>query len=313
MQNIEAFFVMIITGKNPFGTSSTISARNPDMPSRTESDAQNGQGSSVKESRTFITICAASRRRRNGDLYVESGSLTCYVGDKQIILKKGEGMFINSRVLHSFYAESAIMPNFVFMPSFIGEQDSLIYRKYVLPIISSSLSFQVFQAEVSWQNEVLKLIGQIIEIQKQESVCELAISALMQMLWLLLYENAAILPAKKAGKEKASSQARLQLMMQYMYQQYQNPLSLEEIAGAASISKSTALNLFKEYLHITPVEFLIQHRLKEAAMLLAKTEKKICVISEETGFHTVDYFCRLFKKYYGVTPMQYRKRGTFLA
>ena len=29
-------------------------------------------------------------------LYVESGSLTCYVGDKQIILKKGEGMFINS-------------------------------------------------------------------------------------------------------------------------------------------------------------------------------------------------------------------------
>ena len=232
-------------------------------------------------------------------LYVESGSLTCYVGDKQIILKKGEGMFINSRVLHRFHAVSAIMPNFVFMPSFIREQDSIIYQKYVLPVISSSLSFQVFQAEVSWQNEVLKLIGQIIEIQKQEIPCELATSALIQMLWLLLYENAAILPAKKAGKEKASSQARLQLMMQYVYLQYQNP--------------STALNLFKEYLHVTPVEFLIQYRLKEAAVLLAKTEKKICVIAEETGFHTVDYFCRLFKKYYKVTPMQYRKRGTFLA
>lgn len=246
-------------------------------------------------------------------LYVESGSLTCYVGDKQIILKKGEGMFINSRVLHRFHAVSAIMPNFVFMPSFIREQDSIIYQKYVLPVISSSLSFQVFQAEVSWQNEVLKLIGQIIEIQKQEIPCELATSALIQMLWLLLYENAAILPAKKAGKEKASSQARLQLMMQYVYLQYQNPISLEEIAGAASISKSTALNLFKECLHVTPVEFLIQYRLKEAAVLLAKTEKKICVIAEETGFHTVDYFCRLFKKYYKVTPMQYRKRGTFLA
>ena len=226
-------------------------------------------------------------------LYVESGSLTCYMGDKQIILKKGEGMFINSRVLHRFHAASAIMPNFVFMPSFIREQDSIIYQKYVLPVISS--------------------IGQIIEIQKQEIPCELATSALIQMLWLLLYENAAILPAKKAGKEKASSQARLQLMMQYVYLQYQNPISLEEIAGAASISKSTALNLFKEYLHVTPVEFLIQHRLKEAAVLLAKTEKKIFVIAEETGFHTVDYFCRLFKKYYKVTPMQYRKRGTFLA
>lgn len=246
-------------------------------------------------------------------LYVESGSLTCYVGDKQIILKKGEGMFINSRVLHSFYAESAIMPNFVFMPSFIGVQDSLIYQKYVLPVILSSLSFQIFRAEVFWQNEILQLIGQIIEIQRQEFACELATSSLVQMLWLRLYENIAILPVKKAGKEKASSQARLQLMMQYVYQQYQNPISLEEIAGAALISKSTALNLFKEYLHVTPVEFLIQHRLKEAAVLLAKTEKKICVIAEETGFHTVDYFCRLFKKYYKVTPMQYRKRGTFLA
>ena len=49
-------------------------------------------------------------------------------------------------------------------------------------------------------------------------------------------------------------------------------------------------------------------RLNEAAVLLAKTEKKISIVSDETGFNNVDYFCRLFKKHYQVTPTQYRKK-----
>ena len=105
----------------------------------------------------------------------------------------------------------------------------------------------------------------------------------------------------------ASSLARLQLMMQYIHMNYAHEISLDDIAADAKISKSTVLNLFRNYLHITPVNYLIDYRLKEAAVLLSKTEKKINAISSETGFHNVDYFCRLFKKHYHLTPTQYRK------
>ena len=81
-----------------------------------------------------------------------------------------------------------------------------------------------------------------------------------------------------------------------------------KLACYAGISKSTVLNLFRKYLHITPIHYLIHYRLKEAALLLVKTEKKIATISDETGFHNVDYFCRLFKKHYCLTPTQYRKK-----
>ncbi|MFR3754966.1 MAG: helix-turn-helix transcriptional regulator [Enterocloster sp.] len=74
------------------------------------------------------------------------------------------------------------------------------------------------------------------------------------------------------------------------------------------ISKSTALNLFRKFLHITPINYLIHYRLNEAALLLSKTEKKINAISYETGFNNVDYFCRLFKKHYDLTPTEYRKK-----
>lgn len=135
-----------------------------------------------------------------------------------------------------------------------------------------------------------------------------ATSSLLQMLWLEIYENADIKYTEDHTNDSASSQARLQLMMQYIHQNYMHDISLDAIAGHAGISKSTVLNLFRKYLHITPINYLINYRLNEAAWLLSKTEKKINTISDETGFNNVDYFCRLFKKHYHLTPTEYRKK-----
>ena len=96
-------------------------------------------------------------------------------------------------------------------------------------------------------------------------------------------------------------------MMQFIHENYRRNLSLDEIAAQSMISKSSALNLFRSYLHITPVNYLINYRLKQAALLLSHTEKKVSTISAETGFHNVDYFCKAFKKHYQVTPRQYRE------
>lgn len=242
-------------------------------------------------------------------VYIKSGTVTFWIGEKQFTLSEGNGVFINSKILHRFYSPTeAVIPNFVCMPFFIAAQDSLIYQKYILPVISSSLSFQIFYTNISWQAKALSIIKQIIAVQGCASSSELATSSLLQMLWLEIYENADIKYTKDHIDESASSQARLQLMMQYIHQNYIRNISLEDIAEHAKISKSTALNLFRRYLHITPITYLINYRLNEAAHLLSKTEKKINTIAYETGFNNVDYFCRLFKKHYQLTPTEYRKK-----
>lgn len=242
-------------------------------------------------------------------VYMESGTMTLWVGESQLELSEGTGIFINSKVLHQFYSPNeAVIPNFLCMPSFIAPENSLIYQKYVHPIISSSLAFQVFQQNVSWQIEALSIIKQIFTAQNKSSTCELATSALIQKLWLTIYENTDTTRLKEQINDAGSAQARLQLMMQFIHQHYSQDISLEEIACYAKISKSTALNLFNRFLHSTPINYLIGYRLKEAGLLLTKTEKKINTISYETGFHNVDYFCRLFKKNYHVTPTEYRKK-----
>ncbi|RST84249.1 AraC family transcriptional regulator [Blautia sp. SG-772] len=240
-------------------------------------------------------------------LYVESGQVLCGIGEKQIILSEGDAIFINSKILHRFYASSGgVIPNFVCMPEFIAPESSLVYKKYILPIISSNMSFQCFQSAEPWQARIIQIMIKIMETQENEKIKELSTLALLQNLWLIFYEN-----VKLSGKEEVqtvdeTAQKRVQLMMQYIHENYKQGLSLNEIASHIGVSKSTALHLFQRFLHTTPVNYLIEYRLQAASRLLKNTNKKVKTIAYESGFHNVDYFCRLFKNRYHVTPSEYR-------
>lgn len=240
-------------------------------------------------------------------MYLESGTITAWIGDSQLELTAGNGIFINSRILHRFYSpEEARMPNFVFMPSFIASEDSLVYRNYVLPVISSSLRFLIFSESVPWQARVLSIMQEILTDQGG-ALRELRVSALIQTLWLEICSNIDLPALEYSTDHSSASIARLQMMMHFIHLNYPQALSLEDIAHCAAVSKSTALNLFQRYLQVTPVDYLIRCRLKQAALLLSRTEKKVNAIADETGFHSVDYFCRTFKAHYGLTPTQYRR------
>ena len=161
-------------------------------------------------------------------VYVESGTVTFWIGEKQFILSEGNGVFINSKILHRFYSpDAAIIPNFLCMPYFIAAGNSLIYSKYIRPILLSSLSFQIFSREIPWQADVLEIIRKIIDVQNDISVCELATSVLIQELWLELYKHADFSCANTHTDALASSQARLQLMMQY----YPSELPVQSLSG----------------------------------------------------------------------------------
>ena len=239
-------------------------------------------------------------------VFVESGRVSFDVGEAHFELEAGSGVMINSRILHRMQsAGDAVIPNFVFHPAFIAPQDSLIYEKYVNPVITSPLEYVIFSPDRGWQSEALEAMKAVIAAHNTEPVNELLVSASVQRLWLLVFDN---LKADFSGNKAPDVHTvRLKLMMQYIHENYAEDISLADIAGAAGISKTSAMQLFRDSLRITPVNYLISYRLKRAAHLLANTEKKLAVIASETGFAGVDYFCRSFKKTYKMTPGEYRK------
>ena len=134
-------------------------------------------------------------------------------------------------------------------------------------------------------------------------------SFLIQELWYLIYLHVeeTKLEEKKEDFTIFSGQAAINDAI-YSQTILEKKISLEDIAEQAVVSKSTALNLFRRYLHDTPVHYLLKYRLQESASLLVTTQKKVMVIAQNVGFENVDYFCKMFKKYYKMTPTEYREK-----
>lgn len=242
-------------------------------------------------------------------VFIEKGTAEFLVGSGRYVLTEGTGIFINSQVIHRFEAsESVIIPNIVFSPSLLSAEDSLIYRKYIQPLLDSSVERLIFSPEVPWQKEVLDSLLSVFEVQDTESIGEIKTVELLLKIWEAIYENENISESIPAAKATAHTQAQLQIMMQYIHKNYAEHITLADIAQTVSVSKSSALNIFNKYLRVSPVSYLINYRLKRAAKLLASTDSSIYSIASNTGFENVGYFCRSFKELFGVTPSEYRKK-----
>ena len=90
---------------------------------------------------------------------------------------------------------------------------------------------------------------------------------------------------------------------------YAEPLNIELLAGAFFISVSHLQHLFKAQTGMTIVDYVNKTRIENSCRLLKNTDLHISAISEKVGIFDYNYFSRMFKKYIGKTPTQYRKES----
>ena len=87
------------------------------------------------------------------------------------------------------------------------------------------------------------------------------------------------------------------------------PIDFAMLAGELGVSYSTFRRSFKQQTGASPAHFQNTIRLNRARDLLATTELSVSEIADQTGFESVYYFSRLFKKKTGQTPSAYRYRS----
>lgn len=164
-----------------------------------------------------------------------------------------------------------------------------------------------FSAEETAHHSIIETMRSVFAVQGSGTASEMETVELLLKLWRLLYESIQITDCGPVSGHSAQTQAKLQIMMQYIHDNYSGQITLDDIAGTVLISKSSVLNIFRTYLHTSPINYVVEYRLKRASKLLVDTENSVCAIAHETGFENIGYFCRRFKKLYGVTPINYRK------
>lgn len=92
----------------------------------------------------------------------------------------------------------------------------------------------------------------------------------------------------------------------FIEQNFQNAISVEEIAASCGLNRSYFGKIFHENMGKSPQEFLISYRMKKAAELLKLTNLSISDIGNAVGYPNQLHFSRAFKHVYGISPRQWR-------
>lgn len=115
-----------------------------------------------------------------------------------------------------------------------------------------------------------------------------------------------ILKREEGDESRDNYRELIQNMMDSRYSDSQ--FSLVVLSEKLDLSQGYLSVMFKRVFGIPFQDYLLQKRMEKAKILLLTTELKNYEIAEQIGFEDVNYFGMKFKKYYGVTPKQYKER-----
>ena len=106
------------------------------------------------------------------------------------------------------------------------------------------------------------------------------------------------------------SGGRLDAVRDLVRARFAEPLSLEDLAAEAGISKFHFARLFRQHTGTTPYAYLLEVRLDAACRLLAETDLLVKQVAARTGFGTVAALGAAFTRRQGVTPSAFRRLGS---
>lgn len=95
---------------------------------------------------------------------------------------------------------------------------------------------------------------------------------------------------------------------QYIRDHYNQPITSTILAREFNVHENTIAKYMKKFYKVTALEYLNTYRLEQARILLLKTDNPIQTVAEQCGFSFGPYFSSAFKKTYGISPLNYRKR-----
>ena len=133
-------------------------------------------------------------------------------------------------------------------------------------------------------------------------------------MWKLLYDHLDQLPGRTAAPYKITARIanqdahRVKQAMVYIQEHFMEPITLNDIAEAILVSKSECCRCFKRATGLSPFEYLMKYRITESAKYMhRKSHESISEIAGAVGFNNTSYFNKVFKKFMGCTPTEYRQ------
>jgi len=242
-------------------------------------------------------------------ILVLDGVMDYFVNGQHILVKAGEGIFVNSRRLHYGYSNDNFDCSFLVVvvhPMLLGGETHVGKEYFTVKFGFETEDYILLTNDNEWQKTALETVRSIYEEMHLDSKNPLRLISQAAILCACISDN-----IKHVSSQKIDEQAWLTVwnMTGFIQKNYTEKITLVDIAAAGSVCRSKCCKLFNEYIKQTPTAYLTRYRIGKAGELLRGTNMSITEIAMACGFQNHSYFSQVFQNECGMTPREYRVRS----
>ena len=240
----------------------------------------------------FSWKCETHRFEQNKFYFVTDGKCSVTVNGNEYIVHKGQWLFIPSGAPHSYHnldccTFEKYWMHFDLYPS--ADLFEMLNLPYLVDVPDSSIVYALFE--------------QAANAMKSNNLTERI--HLKTCLLSLISEYISLVHPDGVFVEKTDN--RIDQILRYINSNLDKPLSVTDLAVQFHLHPTHFIRFFKEKTGQTPANYIRIRRLETAKILLESTDLYISAIMEKVGFSDESQFSKQFKKYYSLSPRNYRE------
>lgn len=256
----------------------------------------------------YIGGCIAAHWHEQMEVFLlESGEVELEAGGQRFRMRAGDGCFINAGQIHAFYTlhgSDGRYRSMVFAPELVGGAAGSVFdAQYVQPLLKEGAACRCWM-----QGDPMAQCFEraFLACETADAGYEFRVrDALSEIIFLLGRE----LPPTPSGVHP--QEQHLKVMLRWIQEHLsRDGMSVSNIAEAAHLSVRECQRVFIRCLHYTPMEYVRLQRLHRASELLSGSSRSITEIAMACGFSSSAYFAKLFRESVGMSPREFRKRGS---
>ena len=235
-------------------------------------------------------------------VFILNGYMTAFLNDKKYTLQKNDILVVSPRELHSTRA--------------FGEVDYLLLQipyDYLSRTVEqvSLLQFQPYFPSITMNATQKKLRDCLFTLldtyEKKEDGYQLYFSSVIYEFLYLLYKNYSRRISKQTREKENRNFERMEETIQYVKNNYQTEISLNDMAELLHVSPEYFCRLFKKHTGQTFLEYVNAVRMIHFYQDLLHTDYSITELLERNGITNYKVFSRMFRETYHTTPHKLRK------
>lgn len=237
---------------------------------------------------------------------IKHGRLAYSVNGRQVILEKGDSIFVNSNQIHytvPLEEEAVTYVIFIARPNILNSSVA-VEMQALQPIVNNpKLPYLRFR-EINENTEQMREIMLSLPDLRRDPF---EVTRRFFDLWSIILRQSKNYGMLEEDAQTDNYTRSFKSMMFFIQQNHQGAISLDDIAQSGNISKSLCNKVFHKYVGDSPVNYLLNYRVRKAAELLRTTALPLSEIAVRSGFNGASYMSEMFKKFFEMTPRGYRK------